>query len=200
MCADTGIQWTVSLAILRTCKLFYAECKDLLWHYNALDLSSDPSQVTRWNSKGLYDARVWQHLQKQVQMAILEVDIPSSRGPSAEVEDAMKELEDWAATGKLSHITLNLKNFAAQAWRWKRVGWTDDLSWKVSDHFFKAARDMYLNRCTRVLVVNLKVGEEGKREEYSQHLEVIKTMSQSFGGKLICDGRLCFENGTEVEE
>jgi hypothetical protein len=133
-------------------------------------------------------------------MVILEVDILSGRGPRAEVEDAMKELEGWVATGKLSHVTLNLKNFAARAWIWKRAGWTDDPSWKISDRFFKAARDMYLNKCNRVLVVNFKASEEGKREEYSQHLEVIKTMSQSFGGKLICDGRLCFENGTEVEE
>ena len=72
-CADTRIQWTLSLAVLRTSKLFYAECRHLLWHYNALDLSSDPSQVTRWTSQGLYDARVWQHLRKQVRMVILEI-------------------------------------------------------------------------------------------------------------------------------
>ena len=105
----------------------------------------------------------------------------------------MKELESWVATGKLEVVTLNLvKNLDWEIWSGRNNfehHWGD---------FFKAARDMYLSKCRRILAVEFCGGGEVKGKDPNPDLEELHMLSRSFGGQLICDGVLRFEDGIEV--
>ena len=110
-----------------------------------------------------------------------------------QVEDAVKELESWVATGKLEVVTLNL----VRNLDWEILSGRNNFEhcWGA---FFKAARDMYLSKCRRVLAVELYKDGKIKGEDPSIGLEELHMLSRSFGGQLICDGVLRFEDGIDV--
>ncbi|KAE9368581.1 hypothetical protein N431DRAFT_444005 [Stipitochalara longipes BDJ] len=93
----------VSLSILRTCKRFYGDCKDLLWKLNTLDLEeSFLRQSASIECLGI-DARIWNNV-RAVRLEIGFTGSSSNITRASWLECSLKDLGSWVNLKSITFV------------------------------------------------------------------------------------------------
>lgn len=102
----------IHLSFLRTCKVIYEECRDLLWIHNTLDIESLRHETKK---DGGLAKSIHKGIKHNVRSVALDVDLLAF----GDFELTLERLDrwSWAQDGKMRSVTLNLREkFSDNPW------------------------------------------------------------------------------------
>jgi hypothetical protein len=198
--AVTLSPWTVdvarSLSILRTCKQVHRECKDIIWHHNALHVRQPTQLYQKLQSLGKRQ-QIRRIRQLQIGLELLDRD---------ELEwmlGSLKALPEWCRLGRLESITL--------AAEWDKPRGIAEFKEVLDLRKYGECLDGRLYQDSRTftrMVCNTGwpgFSHWGKQRWLREMLldpsginELLKEIHDLFGGQLYVDGLLCFKDRAQI--
>lgn len=208
---DWGNHEVISLSILRTCKRFYGDCKDLLWKHNTLNLDPLFLKISLSNHTYLYE-RISNNVHS-IQLEIGLFDCADNIAVAAGLESFLKFFGSWI---NLKSITLMVRDdwqeickvmqdFVAILHGGDRKG--TPLA-RYLELFHSVGEEAgYLGHLKRKIVFSVGPFAEVKDYFKQEELEELETswpeeMFQqlaSFGGELILNGDIYYSNRIQKE-
>jgi len=202
----------VSLSILRTCKRFYGDCKDLLWKLNTFDLELVFFQSSPHMDQLYLNTRIWNNF-RSVQLEIEFSGSESDTSRAGWLESYLYIIGSWKNLANISFIVRGDFSDCVKAMNGLlqiRQGLSrtpDNTTMEKCLRFLKRAGmdGGYLCHLRRKIVFDFKYENPTDRDWTSPNppLEIeddpivdyiFMELATSFGGDIIINGDVCYTN------
>lgn len=178
-------EWNVKLSMLRTCKLFNDECKNMIWEYNNFDLDESWELMIDTENQ----SKIWSRVQRvQLRSNFSGFSIPASIdyfGINLGEEGKLNRIR-LLLRYRLNHRDLleyrDLEKIIEMSIRQKESQFLEGYD-RYGEHLMslREARDSYFNNCQRELVIQMGQPVSALKFDPSETLEEIR---EAFGATL----------------